>query len=146
MSRSVARDLRYNPAPSSGESVSRGISPSHVEKPGFSRRCAHLNQPPDDRGRPARLHPVVVTVCDASEVPMSLPIPTPPPEAKLFHQPRSPLRIAERGDRMFSRQVPASTIFSDAQSMAGGWMRSEHLTAPPAFKTNHVVPVNGSPD
>src|SRR6516165_5028875 len=26
-----------NPSPSSGESVSRGISPSHVEKPGFSR-------------------------------------------------------------------------------------------------------------
>ena len=29
-----------NPAPSSGQSVSRGIFPSYVEKPGFSRGCA----------------------------------------------------------------------------------------------------------
>src|ERR1700738_2470083 len=29
-----------NPAPSSGESVSRGISPSLTQKPGFSRGCA----------------------------------------------------------------------------------------------------------
>jgi hypothetical protein len=29
-----------NPFPSSGQSVSRGIFPSYVEKPGFSRGCA----------------------------------------------------------------------------------------------------------
>jgi hypothetical protein len=40
-----------NPSPSSGESVSREISPSHVEKPGFSRRCAGWSR---QRGRERR--------------------------------------------------------------------------------------------
>jgi hypothetical protein len=47
---------------------------------------------------------------------------------------------------MFSRQVPASTILVNAQSMAARDMPSEHLAAPPTFEANHVVPVNGSTD
>jgi hypothetical protein len=43
---------------------------------------------------------------------------------------------------MFSRQVPASAILVDAQSMAGSEMASEYLTAPAAFQTNDIIAVN----
>jgi hypothetical protein len=48
--------------------------------------------------------------------------------------------------RMFTRQVPASTILVDAQSMAGIEMPSEHLAAPPAFDANDIIAMDGSPD
>jgi hypothetical protein len=43
---------------------------------------------------------------------------------------------------MFTRQVPASTILVDAQSMAGRDMLSEHLAVPAAFQADDIIAVN----
>jgi hypothetical protein len=47
---------------------------------------------------------------------------------------------------MVTRQVPASTILVDAQSMAGSEMASEHLALPAAFDANDIIVMDGSPD
>jgi hypothetical protein len=47
---------------------------------------------------------------------------------------------------MFTRQVPASAILLDAQSMTSREMPSKDLAAPAAFEANHVIAMNGSAD
>src|SRR5712692_1220213 len=56
------------------------------------------------------------------------------------------LTISWRSHRMFTRQVPASTILVDAQSMAGRDMPSEHLAAQAAFEADDVIAINRSPN
>ena len=72
--------------------------------------------------------------------------PTPPTKADLFRQTGPPLRIAGRGQGMFTRQIPVHAILLHGQSMSGRDMASEHLAAPPTFEADHEIPVNGSPD
>src|SRR6516162_2502421 len=47
---------------------------------------------------------------------------------------------------MVTREVPVSTILVNAQSVAGGEMAFEHLTAPPAFQANDIIAMDRSPD
>jgi hypothetical protein len=47
---------------------------------------------------------------------------------------------------MFARQVPASTILLNGQSMAGRQMPSDHQAAPAAFQADDIITVNRSPD
>jgi hypothetical protein len=47
---------------------------------------------------------------------------------------------------MFARQVPASAILVDGQSMAGRQMPSDHQAAPAAFQADDIIPMNRSPD
>jgi len=47
---------------------------------------------------------------------------------------------------MFTRQVPASTILVDAQSMARIEMPSEHLAAPATIEADDIIAMNGLPD
>jgi hypothetical protein len=47
---------------------------------------------------------------------------------------------------MSTRQVPASTILLNGQSMAGRQMPSDHQAAPTAFQADDVIPMNGSAD
>src|SRR5439155_25616485 len=68
------------------------------------------------------------------------------PNADLFRQNGSPTRRAARDYPMFTRQVPASTILLDGQSMAGSEMSSEHLAAPATFEANDIIAMNRSPD
>jgi hypothetical protein len=74
------------------------------------------------------------------------PAPPAPPEADLFRQTRPLFRIAGRCDRMLTRQVPASTILVDAQSMAGREMAFEHLAAPATIEADDIITMNGSLD
>jgi len=67
-------------------------------------------------------------------------------KSDLFRQTGPPLRIAGRGHRMVTRQVPASTILVDGQSMAGIEVPSKHLAAPAAFQADDIIAMNGSPD
>jgi hypothetical protein len=68
--------------------------------------------------------------------------PTPPPEADLFCQTGSPLGVAGRDQRMFTRQVPSGAILFDTQSVASRYMPSEHLAAPATFEADDKIAVN----
>ena len=47
---------------------------------------------------------------------------------------------------MFTRQVPASTILLDVQTMAGCEMAFEHLAAPATIEADDIIAMNGLPD
>src|SRR6516165_1508410 len=47
---------------------------------------------------------------------------------------------------MLTGEVPACAILLHRQVMAGNEMPSEHLAAPPAFQTNDIIAMDGSPD
>jgi hypothetical protein len=47
---------------------------------------------------------------------------------------------------MFTRQVPASTVLLNGQSMAGRQMPSDHQAAPTTFQADDIIAMNGSPD
>ena len=61
-------------------------------------------------------------------------------------EPRSTLRIAGYGQRMFTSEVPPRAILLDGELMAVGEMPSEHLATPATLQANDVIAVNGSPD
>jgi hypothetical protein len=67
-------------------------------------------------------------------------------ETKLFGKPRSAFRIAGRGDCMFTRQVPASPILVDAQSVAACEMPPERQASPATIEADDIIAVNGLPD
>ena len=72
--------------------------------------------------------------------------PTTATEAKLLRQTGSALRVAGRGDWMFTRQFPASAVLVRAQSVAACEMPPERLAAPATFETNDIIVMNRSPD
>jgi hypothetical protein len=47
---------------------------------------------------------------------------------------------------MRTAEVPASAILRHGQSMAGGDMPLEHLTAPATIEADDIIAMNGLPD
>jgi hypothetical protein len=59
---------------------------------------------------------------------------------------RTPLRISRRGDRVISRQLPASAIVRGFKPMSDVQMPAEHLAAVSAFEANDIVALYRSPN